>query len=101
MSDLSTGVLVRRHATLAFALCASLNAPTLGAQPAPRPARPLSIDDALGTLAINGRMPVLAPPDGEWVAYTIYDARRRRSPGDDRYTFFTPTGAFSEAVGCE
>ena len=92
---------MRRHATLVLAACASLGAATLRAQPATRPTRPLSIDDALGAVAINGRMPVLVSPDGEWVAYTVYDARRRRSPGDERFKYFTPTGAFSEAVGCE
>ncbi|HEX4682068.1 MAG TPA: hypothetical protein VH277_05130, partial [Gemmatimonadaceae bacterium] len=92
---------MRRHVILAFATSASLGAAALAAQSAPRPDRPLAIIDALGALAINGRMPVLASPDGEWVAYTVYDARRRRSPGDERFKYFTPTGAFSEAVGCE
>lgn len=92
---------MRRHVIIGFAVCTSFIAVSAVAQPARRTDRALPIADALGTLAINGRMPVLASPDGEWVAYTVYDARRRSSPGDDRYKYYTPTGAFSEAVGCE
>ncbi len=77
---------------LSFAARTSLHAQTR---------RPLGIDEALGTLTINGRMPVDLSPDGQWVAYTVYDSRRRQSPGDERYLVFTRTGAFSEAVGCQ
>ncbi len=63
--------------------------------------RPLEIEAALGTLSVNSRMPVDLSPDGQWVAYTVHDARRRESPGDDRYKLFTRTGAFSEAVACD
>src|SRR5207247_574746 len=63
--------------------------------------RPLEIDEALGTLAITGRMPVDLSPDGNWVAFTVEDARRRESTGDERYKSFSRTGAFNEAVGCD
>ena len=63
--------------------------------------RPLEIDEALGTLALAGRMPVDLSPDGRYIAYTVADARRIQSPGDDRFKMFSRTGAFSEALGCD
>src|ERR1700727_3186341 len=62
---------------------------------------PLKIEDALGTLALAGRMPIALSPDGDWVAYTVEDDRKRESTQDERYRFFTRTGVFLEAVGCD
>src|SRR4029077_20442088 len=62
---------------------------------------PLKISDALGTLALAKRMPIALSPDGEWVAYTVEDARKFESLKDERYRFYTRTGAFTEAVGCD
>jgi len=64
-------------------------------------AEPLKIEDALGTLSFAGRMPIALSPDGEWVAYTVQDDRRQDSTQDERYRFYTRTGAFQEAVGCD
>jgi dipeptidyl aminopeptidase/acylaminoacyl peptidase len=61
----------------------------------------LKIEDALGTLAFAGRMPIALSPDGEWVAYTVEDDRKRESAQDERYRFYTRTGVFLEAVGCD
>ena len=63
--------------------------------------RPLQIQEALGVLAFAGRMPIGLSPDGEWVAYTVEDDRKRESTNDERYMYYTRTGAFSEAVGCD
>ena len=63
--------------------------------------RPLQIQEALGVLAFANRMPIALSPDGEWVAYTVEDNRKRESTNDERYTYYTRTGAFSEAVGCD
>ena len=62
---------------------------------------PLQVEDALGTLALSGRMPIALSPDGEWVAYTVEDNRKRESTQDERYRFYTRTGVFLEAVGCD
>jgi hypothetical protein len=66
------------------------------AQPAP-----LNVRDALGVLALANRMPIALSPDGELVAYTVEDNRKRESTNDDRYMYYTKTGAFTEAVGCD
>src|SRR5258707_8827513 len=61
----------------------------------------LKVEDALGTLALAGRMPIALSPDGDWVAYTVEDNRKRESTQDERYRFYTRTGVFLEAVGCD
>jgi dipeptidyl aminopeptidase/acylaminoacyl peptidase len=62
---------------------------------------PLKVDDALGVLAIPAQSPISLSPDGDWVAYTVQDARKRESTGDLRYSLYKKTGAFVEAVGCD
>jgi len=62
---------------------------------------PLKVEDALGTLAFAGRMPIAMSPDSEWIAYTVEDDRKRESTQDERYRFYTRTGVFLEAVGCD
>ncbi len=62
---------------------------------------PLGIDDALGTLSMASRMPIALSPDGQWVAFTVQDDRKRESTQSERYRFYTKTGAFSEAIGCD
>jgi dipeptidyl aminopeptidase/acylaminoacyl peptidase len=61
--------------------------------------KPLRIDDALGTLSFAGRAPIALSPDGELVAFTLLDARRRESTTDERYAYYTRTGAPVEATG--
>lgn len=63
--------------------------------------KPLAISDALGALSFANRMPIALSPDGQWVAYTVEDDRKRESTGDERYMYYTRTGAFMEAVGCD
>ncbi|HEY3929098.1 MAG TPA: prolyl oligopeptidase family serine peptidase [Candidatus Koribacter sp.] len=63
--------------------------------------KPLGIRDALGALSFAGRMPIALSPDGQWVAYTVEDDRKRESTRDECYMYYTRTGAFSEAVGCD
>jgi dipeptidyl aminopeptidase/acylaminoacyl peptidase len=62
--------------------------------------RPLTVEDAMKTLAFAGRAPIALSPDGGLVAYTIEDASKRETFSDARYQLYTPTGAFTEAVGC-
>ncbi len=38
-------------------------------------------------------------PDGEWVAYTLQDNRRKEPQGDERYRLFTRTGAYLLGIG--
>ena len=66
-----------------------------------RERRPLQIDEALGTLGFATRMPIDLSPDGEWVAYTLEDARRHESTSDERYATYSRTGAYQEASGCD
>jgi dipeptidyl aminopeptidase/acylaminoacyl peptidase len=61
----------------------------------------LRVEDALGVLAIPVQSPIGLSPDGEWVAYTVQDARKRESAGEVRYSVYKKTGAFVEAVGCD
>jgi dipeptidyl aminopeptidase/acylaminoacyl peptidase len=63
--------------------------------------RPLKVQEALGVLAFANRMPIALSPDGEWVAYTVEDDRKHESTKDERYTYYTRTGAFTEALGCD
>src|SRR5262245_24037241 len=62
---------------------------------------PLRIEDALGALTLAGRSPIDLSPDGRWVAYTLEDPKRRKSTGDLRYFYYSRTGAFLEAAGCD
>lgn len=61
----------------------------------------LNVQDALGVLAFANRMPIALSPDGGWVAYTVEDSRKRESTNDERYMYYTKTGAFTEAIGCD
>jgi dipeptidyl aminopeptidase/acylaminoacyl peptidase len=80
-----------------LAWCFLLVAQVLGATP---PQSPLRIEDAMGVLAFSNRTPIALSPDGEWVAYTVEDDRKRETTSDERYIYYTPTGAFTEAIGC-
>jgi dipeptidyl aminopeptidase/acylaminoacyl peptidase len=63
--------------------------------------RPLDIQDAVGTLSLAFRAPITVSPDGTWVAYTVEDDRKRESTSDARYLYYTRTGVYHEAVGCD
>jgi dipeptidyl aminopeptidase/acylaminoacyl peptidase len=63
--------------------------------------RPLDIRDALGTLSLAFRAPIAVSPKGAWVAYTVEDDRKRESTSDTRYLYYTRTGVYHEAVGCD
>src|SRR5215471_17944933 len=88
---------MRKTPILLFVVC-SLLFPTVDYA---QTLAPLAIDDALGTLAFANRMPIAISPDGMWVAYTLKDDRKKESTKDERFRFYTRTGAFSEAVGCD
>lgn len=61
----------------------------------------LDVKDALGVLSFATRMPIGLSPDAEWVAYTVEDDRKAGGTKDERYTYYTPSGAFREAIGCD
>jgi dipeptidyl aminopeptidase/acylaminoacyl peptidase len=63
--------------------------------------RPLAIKDAMKLLDLAERTSISLSPDGEWVAYTVENDSKRVSTIDLRYSYYTPTGAFTEAVGCD
>lgn len=88
--------------TSSLTLLACAVAAPLSARQSTQPQlRPLAIEEALSTLAFAVRMPIDLSPDGEWIAYTLADASRNTSTGDTRYRYFSPTGAFQEAAGCD
>jgi dipeptidyl aminopeptidase/acylaminoacyl peptidase len=92
----------RRSLVLSVTLLASFVGAPLSARQAAQPQlRPLGIEEALSTLSLAVRMPIDLSPDGEWVAYTLADASRNESTGDVRYRYFSRTGAFQEAAGCD
>ncbi len=62
---------------------------------------PLQIEDALSSLSFLQRGPIDLSPDGQWVAYTLEDPRRKELIKDNRYTFLTRTGASIFVVGCD
>lgn len=66
-----------------------------------KPVEPLKIEDALGAFLLANDAPVTLSPDGEWVAYTVKDDRKRETPSDPRFTLYTQTGAYEEALGCD
>lgn len=63
--------------------------------------KPFEVRDALGVLSFANRMPISLSPDGVWVAYTVEDDRKAGGTKDERYMYYTPTGAFTEAIGCD
>jgi len=81
-----------------LAICAMLVGRTLFANP---PQKPLRIEDALKVLTLSNRTPIALSPDGAWVAYTVEDDSKRVTTKDKRYSMYTPTGAFEEAIGCD
>jgi dipeptidyl aminopeptidase/acylaminoacyl peptidase len=64
-------------------------------------AQSFGVVEALKVTEFAGRSPISLSADGEWVAYTISDNSKRKTYGDKRYQFYTPTGAFLEALGCD
>jgi dipeptidyl aminopeptidase/acylaminoacyl peptidase len=65
------------------------------------PQKPWGVEDAMKVLTLSYRTPIALSPDGVWVAYTVEDDSRRVSTQDPRYSMYTPTGAFEEAIGCD
>lgn len=63
--------------------------------------RPLTVEEALGVLAFPNRMPIALSPDAELVAYTVADGRKHEAANDKRHIYYTWTGAFTEALGCD
>jgi dipeptidyl aminopeptidase/acylaminoacyl peptidase len=68
---------------------------------APAAPAPLQIGDALGALSLAGRSPIHLSPDGQWVAYTLEDSGRRKSTGEQRYFYYSRTGASQAATVCD
>ena len=62
---------------------------------------PLQVEEALSSLSFLQRGPIDLSPDGQWVAYTLEDPRRKVLIKDDKYTFLTHTGASIFVVGCD
>jgi dipeptidyl aminopeptidase/acylaminoacyl peptidase len=63
--------------------------------------KPLSVKDAMKMLDLADLAPISLSRDGTWVAYTVEDNSRRETHGDVRYSYYTPTGAWVEALGCD
>jgi dipeptidyl aminopeptidase/acylaminoacyl peptidase len=68
---------------------------------APDPGMPLSVEDALAQLEFASRVPINVSPDGQIVAYTLSDPRRREPMIEHRMSQFSRTGATAEAQGCD
>ncbi len=84
-----------RFVVLLFLFTAEANAAAADQQ------RPLSVEDALGQLAFAPRVPIDVSADGQYVAYTLEDPRRRESAGERRFSLFSRTGASVEAQACD
>jgi dipeptidyl aminopeptidase/acylaminoacyl peptidase len=61
--------------------------------------KPLTVENALKTLAFASFEPIALSPDGGLVAYTIADTSKHETVSDARYQSYTPTGAPTSAVG--
>jgi len=59
------------------------------------------VEDALAALHFPPSTPLDLSPDGEWVAYTLQDDRRKERRGDVRYKLFSGTGVYQEVTGCD
>ena len=79
-------------------LCAALWVPSRAAA---QETKPLQIADAIKILQLSNRTFLSLSPDGVWAAYTVEDDSKHDSTKDPRYMFYTPTGAFTEALGCD
>lgn len=64
-------------------------------------AQSFGVTEALRVLEFADRSPISLSPDGTWTAYTVADNSKRKTYGDKRYQYYTPTGAFLEALGCD
>jgi dipeptidyl aminopeptidase/acylaminoacyl peptidase len=60
---------------------------------------PLPVEETLSMRTFAAYMHVVFSPNGEWVAYTLQDNRRKEPQGDERYRIFTRTGAYFFGVG--
>jgi len=60
---------------------------------------PLPVEEILSIRTFATYMHVVFSPNGEWVAYTLQDNRRKEPQGDERYRIFTRTGAYWLGLG--
>jgi hypothetical protein len=96
------GIMKRARKTESIVLAAVLLAGlSIGLASGARAQTPLRIEDAMSVLALAGRTPISLSPDGSWVAFTVQDERKHDSTNDKRYMFYLPSGAFTEALGCD
>src|SRR5262245_2765128 len=95
--NVATRLVVKIWPVICAVFFAFLSTPMLAAETA----APLKIEDALGALLLANNAPVDLSPDGEWVAYTVKDDRKRETPSDPRFTLYTKTGVYEEALGCD
>lgn len=87
-----------------FGACAFLAILALAQQSMSAPqsmSGPLRVEDAMKVLDLSNRTFLALSPDGMWVAYTVEDNSKRETTSSERYSAYTPTGAFTEAVGCD
>ncbi len=75
--------------------------PVCRAQNSHPSAAPLSVENAMSVLDLAGRTFLSLSPDGQWVAYTVENNSRRVTTNSERYMYYIPTGAFTEALGCD
>jgi dipeptidyl aminopeptidase/acylaminoacyl peptidase len=52
---------------------------------------PLDIKTAIATRSID--WPISLAPTGDWVAYCVTNSLKRQAPKEDRYRWYSPTGA--------
>jgi dipeptidyl aminopeptidase/acylaminoacyl peptidase len=59
---------------------------------------PLPVKELLSARSFAFLVPISISNDGEWVAYTVNDNTKVAAPTDERYSLYTPTGAFVRGV---
>ncbi len=61
----------------------------------------IETEDVLSSLSFSPQTPIDLSPDGEWVAYTVQNPRKKEKTGDERYSFFSRSGMPRLRIGCE
>src|SRR6266850_2913855 len=82
-------------------VCVCLIGVAASTMPAQGQVAPLPVEEALHSSTFAPRVPTSLSSDGQWVAFTLNQARKFRNPDQFRYSRITPSGAPVELTGSE